>query len=120
MVIYLNSDSNHLYGLSVSQSELDFLFFFFCLFLGPHLEVLRLGVKSELQLPAYVTATAMPDPSLICDIHTAQLMATPAPWPTEQGQGSNPHPLGYKLDPSITEPRWELLSELDFFIALAL
>ena len=27
------------------------------------------GVKSELQLPAYTTATATPDPSLICHLH---------------------------------------------------
>ena len=35
------------------------------------MEVLRLGVKSDLQLLAYATAIAMPDP-----------------YPTEQGQGS--------------------------------
>ena len=38
----------------------------FVFFLGPHLwqmEVPRLGVKSELQLPVYTRATAMPDPS---------------------------------------------------------
>ena len=29
----------------------------------------RLGVESELHLPAYTTATAMPDPSRICDLH---------------------------------------------------
>ena len=29
----------------------------------------QLGVKSELQLPAYATATAMPGPSHICDLH---------------------------------------------------
>ena len=33
------------------------------------MEVPRLGVKSEPQLPAYPTATAMPDPSCICDLH---------------------------------------------------
>ena len=33
------------------------------------MEVPRLGVKSDLQLPAYVTATAMPDLSPICDLH---------------------------------------------------
>ena len=41
-----------------------FLSFFFC-FLGPHpqhREVPRLGVESELQLPASITATATPDP----------------------------------------------------------
>ena len=42
--------------------------FVFLPFLGPlpwHMEVSRLGVKSELQLPAY--ATAKPDLSCVCD-----------------------------------------------------
>ena len=51
----------------------SFLFFFFSLhFLGQqlqHMEVLRLGVKSELQLLAYATATATPDPSHLYDLH---------------------------------------------------
>ena len=34
-----------------------------------HMEVPRLGVKSELQLLAYVTAIAVPDPSHIYDLH---------------------------------------------------
>ena len=41
---------------------------FFLLLFGLHLqymEVPRLGVKSELQLPGYATATAMQDPSYI-------------------------------------------------------
>ena len=33
------------------------------------MEVPRLGVKSELQLVAYATAIAMPDPSHICNLH---------------------------------------------------
>ena len=33
----------------------------------------RLGVISELQLPAYATDTAMRDPSLICDLHHSSL-----------------------------------------------
>ena len=51
-------------------------FLFVCLFvfafLGldlQHLEVLRLGVESELQLLAYTTATATPDPSHVCSLH---------------------------------------------------
>ena len=31
------------------------------------MEVPRLGVESELQLPAYTTVTAIRDPSCICD-----------------------------------------------------
>ena len=46
---------------------------FVCLFvLGPclqHLDVSRLGVKSELQLLAYGTSTATWDPSHVCDLH---------------------------------------------------
>ena len=34
-----------------------------------HMEVLRLGIESELQVPAYSTATATPDPSHLCDLH---------------------------------------------------
>ena len=44
---------------------------FFC-FLGPHLqhmEVPRLGTKSELQLPDYTKATAMSDLRCICNLH---------------------------------------------------
>ena len=41
------------------------------------MEVPRLGVLSELQLPAYTTATAMADPE-----------------PTKRGQGLNPKPHG--------------------------
>ena len=43
----------------------------FCI-LGPHpwhMEVPRLGVKWELQLPAYTTATATQEPSHVCDLH---------------------------------------------------
>ena len=45
---------------------------FFGLFLGLylwHMEVPRLGVESELQLPTYTTARAMQDLSHICDLH---------------------------------------------------
>ena len=51
-----------------------FIYFYFYLFvsLGPHpwhMEVPRLGVESELLLLAYARATAMPDPSRVCDLH---------------------------------------------------
>jgi len=36
------------------------------------MEAPRLGVKSELQLLAYATATATPDPRHICDYHSSQ------------------------------------------------
>ena len=49
-----------------------FFSFFFFVFLGPHLqhiEVPSLGAESELQPLAYTTATAVPDPSHVCDLH---------------------------------------------------
>ena len=51
-----------------TAKELTFFFFF----LGPHLqhmEVPMLGVKLQLQLPAYTRATPMPDLSCIHDLH---------------------------------------------------
>ena len=45
------------------------IFFFFFLGLYPwHMEVPRLGFKSELQLPAYTTARTQ-DPNHVCDLH---------------------------------------------------
>ena len=61
----------------VNQPYTYTIFFFF--FLSPHLwhmEGRRLGVESELQLPAHATAMAKQDPSHICDL---QFMATPDP-----------------------------------------
>ena len=55
---------------------LPFFFFFIIIiifvFLGPypqHMDVPRLEVESKLQLPAYTTATAMPDLGCVCDLH---------------------------------------------------
>ena len=55
-------------------TSLDFYLFhlFSFAFLGlhpAHMELPRLGVKSELHLPAYTTATATSDPSCGCDLH---------------------------------------------------
>ena len=60
-----------------------FVCLFFFGFLGTHMwhmEVSRLGVKLELQLPAYTTATATWDLSFICDLHHS----------SQQGQILNP------------------------------
>ena len=50
-------------------------------FLGPHprhMGVPRIGVKSELPLPAYTTATATWEPSCICDLcHSSQQCQIP-------------------------------------------
>ena len=75
--------------------ELSLLLLVFCC-LGPHpqhMDVPRLGVKSELQLQAYATAVATWDLSQSAT-YTAAYGNVPDPQPTEQGQGSNPHPHG--------------------------
>ena len=47
-----------------------FIYLFCLLGLHPwHMEVPRLGVISELQLPAYAAATATQDPSHVCTLH---------------------------------------------------
>ena len=45
------------------------LYFFFLQLHPQHMEVSRLGIDSELQLPAYTTVTAVPNLSHICDLH---------------------------------------------------
>ena len=60
-----------------------FIYLLSFVFFGPcpqPVEVPRLGVKSELQLPAYTTATAIQDLSLVCDLHHS----------SQQGQILNP------------------------------
>ena len=58
-----------------STEDSSFLLQCFCLcfcLLGPHpwnMEFLKLGVKSELQLPAYAAATASSYQSCICNLH---------------------------------------------------
>ena len=63
----------------IANFTLFLLLFCFVCFLGPylqHVEVLWLGVASELQLPAYTTATATWDPSCVSDLHHS----SPQPW----------------------------------------
>ena len=60
-----------------------FVCFCFFHFLGPypwHMEVPRLGVELELELLVYTTATAMQDPSCVCDLHHS-----------DSNAGSEPH-----------------------------
>ena len=55
------------HSLLIHSSIKIMCFFCFCFFFQLHLwhmEVPRLGVESELQLPTYTTATAMPDRAL--------------------------------------------------------
>ena len=76
----MNPSQVHYYwGTTGLPSSLLFNFiliktFFFFVFLWPypwHMEVPRLGVKSELQLLAYTTATVMWNPSHICNHSTS-------------------------------------------------
>ena len=74
-----------------------FTFFFFFLGLNLwHMEVPRLGDESELQLPAYTTATAKQDLSIVCNLqHSSWQHGILNPL---QGQGLNPQPHGSWLD----------------------
>ena len=57
----------------------------------------RLGVGSELQLPAYTIATATPDLSRIYNLHHSSRQCW-IPQHAEWGQGLNLHPHGYYSD----------------------
>ena len=75
-----------------------------------------LEVELEQRLPADITATAMRDPSRVCDL---QLTATLDPQPAERGQGWNPHPHGSYLGSLTTELR-RGLSENVFYLCCAI
>ena len=54
------------------MDDSTFLFIYLFGFLGPHqqlMEVPKLGVESELHLPATATAIAMQDPSRVYDLY---------------------------------------------------
>ena len=91
------------------------IYLFIFLGLHPrHMEVSRLGVELELQLPAYTTATATLDPSHICDLHHS----------SRQCQILNP--LSKARDQPVsswilagfvtTKPQWELPMILLFWL----
>ena len=73
-------------------------FSFFCSsgLLSRPVEAPRLGVQSELQPPAYTTATAMRDPSRVCDLHH------------NSGQRRILNPLGEARDRThvLMDPTW--------------
>ena len=67
----IQSQTKHLPFSSPNTSSIYFVHLFAFFFLGPylwHMEVPRLGVEWELQLPACVTAGATQDPSCICTL----------------------------------------------------
>ena len=73
---FLGLKSDRSASRSVKLSNATYLLFsflfFLSFFLGPHpqhMEFSSLGVKSELQLPAYTTATTTQDLSRVCDPH---------------------------------------------------
>ena len=103
-----------LYSKGVSNA---FCLFVYLVFLWPqvqHMEVPRLGVKLELQLPAHTTATAKQNPSRVGDLHCSLQ------------QCQTPHPLNESRDLThiltdtnwvfflTTEPQWELPQSVFF------
>ena len=79
------------------------------------MEVPRLGVNLELQLPAYTTVIAMSDPSHICSLHHSSLQCW-IPNPLSEGRGLNWHPHGFVT----AEPQWELPVFHSFYCRLIL
>ena len=94
--IQVSSDVNFLgdWLLCISVNKMKTITDLIFLFLGPHgqhTEVPRLGVKLELQLPTYTTATATQDPSHAFDPHHSSRQRQTL------NQGSNLGPHGHLL-----------------------
>ena len=111
----VGSEANRVMFQELISSIFYFFFFFVFCFLGlqlQHMEVLRLGVKSELQLTAYSTAkvTATWDLSRVCDLqhiswqcwilnppnearNQTHILAAPQ-WELQHHQFSNPNLSG--------------------------
>ena len=91
---------------------------FFLFFLGPHprhMEVPRLGVESELQLPSYATATAPCDPSCICDLHQSSQQCQILNPLRIKGPGIKPAPSWILVGFFTAERTWTVI--FDFTIA---
>ena len=76
-----------------------------------HVEVLRLGVKSKLQLPAYITATVIWDPSHICDLRSSSWQCqtlNPLSKARDQTHFLTDTMVGYYP----AEPQWEFLFKI--------
>ena len=92
----------------VEEKKFIYLLIYYLFLLGPHMEVPRLGIQSEMQLLAYTIAAATWGPSHICDLHCSS-------W-----QCQNLNPLSRARDQTYilmntsqapySEPQWELLN----------
>ena len=90
MLEYLQAIKGIYYFFLKFNFFLNFNFYSFY-FLGPHswhMEVPRLAVELELQLPACTTGAATKDPSCICNLHHTSQQC-PILNPLERGQGLN-------------------------------
>ena len=69
--LYMNCQVNWFWK-HILLCDIMFELTFFSLWLHlRHMEVPRLGVQLELELPAYTTATATPDLSCVCNLHSS-------------------------------------------------
>ena len=81
-------------------------FCLFFVFFRAAYEVPRLGIESELQLPAYTTAMTTPDLSHVCSLHhSSQQCQILNHW---MKPGIEPESSWILVDFITTEPQWEL------------
>ena len=92
----------------LSGWDLPIILFYFFLFRAEpgHMEVPRQGVKLELQLPAYTTATATPNLRLVCTLHHSSQQC----WiPNPLSRARDRTAFLWMLFSSIAaEPQWEV------------
>ena len=100
------------WSMNINGYGISSFLFFFTMHLQ-HMGVLRLGVKSELELLAYTTATATQDPSHICGLHNSSWQH----WSLTHWvrPGIEPTSSWILVRFIIVEPQWELPPLLIFF-----
>ena len=80
------------------------------------MEVPRLGIESELHLLAYTTATAVWDPSCICDLqHSSWQLGTP--YPLSEARDRT-HVSWILVGFVSTAPKWELPEKIFIYYEL--
>ena len=77
------------------------------------MEIPRLGVQSELQLPAYTTATAAHNPSRGCDLQHSSWQRQILN-PVSKARGREPVSSWILVGFISAEPRWELHLHINF------
>ena len=106
--------SSHQVTWSFHRQKGKTSFFFFLGLHLQHMEVPRLGTELELQLPAYTTAMATPDPSRICNLRLS-LWQPQIFNPLSEARDWTHILIETRLDSQPAESQWEFQRRKNFW-----